>query len=281
MKNKYLMLRPFSFILTIVGCLAVQELYADPLLSETFISGERLTQNLPNTAAWYSSYSSGYSDSTGDLVSLANRHLLTYFTGSGSPQQLGVGDSLTVSFTFSLQTPVSTAAYGAIGFGLFNSGGSRISADNHGTSNTAFTDYSGYASFMNINASSAMKLAERNISGVKLINSYDSYTRTGSLGSGTDFINNQDYTMVFDLTRTADGMEVSAALSGVTGFSGLNTYTTGIETAFDTFAIYVPSAYADGYTLKSVDITAVPEPATIGMLGLGALGLLVVRRLKM
>lgn len=229
---------------------------AGVLLSESFISGERLTQNLPNTAAWYSAYaSSGISDSSGDLVSLNNRHTLAYFTDPGAAQELAVGDTLTVDFSFSLDTP----ALSHTGFrvGLFDSGGDRISADNGGSSAEVFSNYTGYASFFNLQASSAMRVEERN-SGLssKLIHAGDSFTdHTGSQGAGTTFVSGQVYAGTLILQRLSSGVRIQCSVDGEADYGVEYIDSTDLKTAFDTFVIYASSSAVVGYTLTAVDVT--------------------------
>jgi hypothetical protein len=228
------------------------------LLNETFVAGERLTENLPDTAAWYTAYAStAISDSTGDLVSSENRHIFAYFTESGSPQSLEVGESLTADMVFSLDTPA--ASTGGFRIGLFNSGGTRVATDNAGFSNDGFIDYTGYASFLNLQAASAMRLKQRTAGiGGKLINSDDSFTDlTGSMGTGTNFVSGQSYRLLLSVERIESGMVISAAIDGVDGYAATVTNTSAkIETAFDTLVVFGSSTALDGFTLTSVTISA-------------------------
>ncbi len=95
------------------------------------------------------------------------------------------------------------------------------------------------------------------------------------------------YTFVMSLTRTAAGLDIAASITGGSlGNDGVlqtsgsdaspNTYT------FDTFAIRPSSATGTAQifdtSLFQVELTQVPEPSMLALLGLGGLGLFLRRR---
>ncbi len=245
--------------LTITATEAVQE---GDLLVENFSDNERSTQGLPNSTAWYSSGSSDkLSAATGDLVSISGNHALTYFTTSGSPQALGdVGDSITASFTFSLENPVDR--WWGMYIGLFNSNEERIAADGLGTWESEFQAYQGYGATLAFNQDVAMKLLDRNKGDGSLLNTSGAFTMTSEYGTGTTFVSGQDYHAVLTLIRTFSGVEVSFALEGVSGYEGTWVDTEDVETDFDTFAIYASASGSDTYTIKELTIS-VSEGATV------------------
>ncbi len=254
----------------------------DVLLSETFPADKRLDQDLPDTAAWYNSSNSGISYSTGNLSSTSNRFYMAYFTDSGTVD-LAVGESLSISFSLALDTPDTN--YGGLRIGIFNSGGNRISSDGAGLNNPLYDDYVGYASMMNVNAGSAMKFSERNANlSEALIHSGTAYTSFNEkgLGDGATFTSGQFYEAVFTLTRTASGVEMSVAISGLEGYSATYTDTTSAFTSFDNFVIYGSTNAMDGYSLSEVEITynSIPEASTSGLLVLAIFLPLLARFLR-
>lgn len=239
---------------------------AATLLSEAFVSGQRLTQGLPSTAAWYSSSNTGVSDASGALVSSSNRHTLAYFTASGAPQALEVGHALSVDFTFSLTAPVTGT--GTLRFALLDSGGDRVSADNTGFNNAVFTDYTGYGAFLNLGSATAGSVSERGTAAEQLINGNNAWTSLASgLGTGASFVANQSYSGNLTLSRTADGVIVSVSVSGLAGYSYSYTDTDSPFVAFDTFVIF-GATNTGGYTLDNVVIgyAPIPEPASAALL---------------
>lgn len=276
-----------SRILASAGALGALGLFLAPstassatLLDESFVVGQRLTQNLPTTAAWYSSSSTGVGDASGALVSSSNRHTLAYFTASGAPQTLELGHELSVSFTFSLTTPVTST--GTLRFALLNSGGNRVSADNTGFNNAAFTNYTGYGTFLNLGSASAGAVSKRNVAADQLINGNNAWTSLGSgLGTGATFTAAQNYTANFTLARTEAGVTVSISVNGLTGYSYSLTDTESPFTAFDTFVVF-GATNTGGYTIDNVkiDYAPVPEPSSaVAWSGLAvAAGALLRRR---
>lgn len=246
-----------TFLLTLTAAALVQ---ADTLLSEKFVRKERLVQNLPMTAAWYTAYApSGLKEKKGTLISENNRYALTYFTIANTPKSLTQGESLTVSLTFSLDAPKKNTT--GLRLGVLNSGGKRIGADNVGLTHSIFSDYSGYAFFMNLQAPTAMRIQKRS-AGVsdKLIHSGAAYEKlTGDIGVGTEFSSGDTYRADITLERTASGMNVSMAVAGCDGYSASYLdVASDAETAFDTFVIYGAASAVGGFTLHGMDVTYTP-----------------------
>lgn len=272
----------FTLTSVVIGFAATAgSLNAADALTETFVTGERLTQSLPSTSAWYTSFNSQSSDASGDLVVNDNVHVISYFTDSGSPLTLNsVGDSITASVTFSMDSPVASTS--GFRIALLDSNGTRLSADNTGNDNAAFeNNYFGYGAFFNLNAATAMRLYERDVANeTKLINGNNAWTQltAGSTGTGTTF-GTGDYTADITLLQTVSGIEISVTLAGVTGYTATITDTTDLRTVFDTIAIYgAGSAMGDDYTLKSVTISSIPEPSAAALLMGATASLLLVSR---
>jgi hypothetical protein len=268
----------FTLTSVILGFAATSgSLSAEDALTETFVAGERLTQDLSSTSAWYSSYNAQASDSTGDLVVDAGDYVISYFTDSGSSLTLGsIGDSITASVTFSIDTPVDNT-FGVFRIALLDSNDTRISADGAGYSNSAFNDDTGYGAFLNLNASSAMKIYERDVVDDQLINGNNAWTSLTSENLGTGETFSGDYTLDITLLLTVDGVEISVDLSGVTGYTGTVTDTTDLQTAFDSIVIYGASSAMESFTLKDVTVSSIPEPSAAALM-MGATALLLVLR---
>ena len=133
--------------------------HATVLLDQTsWTSGNRRTQNLPTTSAWFSSTSGSLSVSGSSLrlaVISSSDLAITYFTSTSNspPVQLNVGDTLTATFkcTFNAIPTPGTASQG-FKFGLFDfADGSnvptRVSSDSSFSSSSQGLNVSGYALF--------------------------------------------------------------------------------------------------------------------------------------
>jgi Pectinesterase/MBG domain/Bacterial Ig-like domain/Carboxypeptidase regulatory-like domain/Immunoglobulin domain len=179
-----------------------------------------------------------------------------YFTASGSPVNLSVGDSLTFAGTFTL------TGFGGTGqdirFGLFNSNASRATIDlTGGNSTAAFGDDTGYAAqFVASPAGSGTPfvLYRRDVASPVITNIFNTF----GAGSGFTVIpgtgatvrqaltNATPYTLSYTVTRlSATQTQVTMSVTGGT-LSGLNF--TGTETsatpytAFDWFDFRIPGS---------------------------------------
>lgn len=213
-------------------------------LDDAFSDGERATQSLPASAAWYTSAASAnLTVSSQALVfpgdGAAAQHIVTYFTPSGSPQMLGVGDTLTLSFNFTPSTPI--AANSGWRFGLFNSGGSRVTADNLTTGHANYSAWTGYAAMVNPVSTLGAQFYERNLTGSTLIASTTAYSALGSVSASQSFSSGVTYTCIMTVTRTASGVDLVASFSG----GSLSNYTVSVSdtssafTSFDAFAMAI------------------------------------------
>lgn len=150
--------------------------------------------------------------------------------------------------------------------GLYNSGGTRISSDGAGLSNAAFEGDRGYAAFLNLNAASALRIYERDNAGQQLIHSSTPMTKLlDDTGTGTTFTSGADYTLNITLLRTDSGVQMSVAMAGISGYEGTFTDTSDIVTAFDSIVVYGASSAMDGFTLKQVAVSTIPEPSSAAM----------------
>ncbi|MDP0495260.1 MAG: hypothetical protein Q7Q73_03540 [Verrucomicrobiota bacterium JB024] len=284
--NKKL-ISPYLFAFCLSGLACSMASATTTLLSENFPTGERLTQDLPQTAAWYGTFGSGISDTTGNLTSDAQRYALAYFTDSGTIN-LAEGESIGFNFSVSVTDPASNNS--ALRIGILNSGGERISADGAGLANTIFNGYTGYCTGLSINSDNAASVYER-VPGLdpasnSLISSIsDCYETLGSkIGSGATFGNGTFYDVSLTLTHTDAGMVISVTMIDFTGYSATVTDTTDITSAFDTFVIYGTPAGMSSFSMSDIEITynQIPEPSAsmFSLLALPLLALGAVRAIR-
>ncbi|WP_157837272.1 hypothetical protein [Geminisphaera colitermitum] len=243
---------------------------------------------------WYSATSSGIpvtggvqfttNDGTADAV----RHVLTYFT---SASLSNVGDSVSLSLKFSATFTGTPSTWGAnlFGFGLYDSGGSRISANNLGATGgtgNPFSGYTGYRVAVRPRVTTTQSpfdggLRVRTGTSATLGNNGAHTEVTGGgvggiMGTARTFVSGTEYDVTYTITRTdASTLSISFGIGGLSGYSHTwsvaSTYTT-----FDTFAITLSNQNIfDSITLTDVNIssnTFIPEPKTMAaLLGLGVL----------
>jgi hypothetical protein len=95
--------------------------------------------------------------------------------------------------------------------------------------------------------------------------------------AGNSQISSNSYSYTLSIERTATGVLVSGNLG--TNLFSLADNTTPFY-SFDTLVLGSTAGINDGsyYTLDNIMVTSIPEPATIGMLGLGAVITVLFRR---
>jgi acetyl esterase len=229
------------------------------ILDESFLSGQRLTQNLPATSAWYGSDGNLSEISGGVRLTLpsGSAHVLTYFTDAGSVS-IAEGEVLRVTYRFRLEGVKGGGS--AIRLGVFNSGASRVAADNQGTANGAFEGLKGYGVFFNPDTSNAngQNIRQRLNAGSQLLNATPPWSDPVTGGSALQLAETTDYTGVFSISRTgADTVLVSHRIRiGSTLLTYLeHVYSTGFLTEFNTFAIAgVGNNRPDSIALYSVNV---------------------------
>lgn len=255
-------------------------LQATVLLNDDFSDGSRTDQNLTSSSAWYSSgNASTLTVVSNALVSASGttaRQAVTYFTNSGV-QTLGVGDSLSISFSMAETTFSSTSIFR---MGLFNSGGTRVSADNTSNSNAAFTNYTGYSLFTSptSNLPTGSTLRYRSVADPSLFGTTQNVALTGN-NPTLNLTDSAPYNFTFTITNTsASTITINALVKDSSNTTTLMNFTATDSvnhfTGFDTFAFYGANGASTSatITLDNVLVTytaAVPEPATCGLAILG------------
>jgi pectate lyase/pectin methylesterase-like acyl-CoA thioesterase len=263
-------------------------------LRERFADGDRTTQNLPDSGAWFtSSGSNNLTAIVGQATQIisSSRTLLAYFTNtSATPVNVGVNQTLTLDFTVQFTGFDTGATVGANTFvvGLLRSvanpdatsgtgftatappnTSARVSGDfgsNNPTTN-AFNNYGGYAAMTYTGPSGAdtpIRLYARTGTSASLLNSTSPFTQfTGDAPApSTGMAVNTDYRGTLTLQNTVNGVSVSYTLKDATTGSVVMTYSAtqpaASFTQFDTAAFYLSkNANSANYNfiIKAVDVS--------------------------
>ena len=222
------------------------------LLNDFFTDNDRTNQVLPDSAQWFYAGQTVASARLTTSPPLSAQDLvltpggtaamaLAYFTASGSPQTLAVGESIT--FQASVPLDVLANAADGIRFGLFDSGAQRAAADSEAGTNAAIYDqYHGYSVWLNPGASGGFNLYRRDGSGQNPFTAAASTllapNNTANLALSTSVERIPRFSMT--ITRLSAGMQIEA---GINGRSIVRTETTTAAAAsFDTLAFFFTSA---------------------------------------
>jgi pectate lyase/pectin methylesterase-like acyl-CoA thioesterase len=258
------------------------------VMSDSFADGERLTLAPPASATWLKAQAS-----TADTVTTGSAQftwnttsadlISAYFTSAGLPVTPGIGETLSISLTFSftgLNPAAITAPSPGLRFGILDSKGSRP-ADNGGTSNAAYVGDTGYGlftSFSTTGGGTAFTINRRTTtSSNNIFNTGADFTTIGA-GGGTAraFANNTDYVLTYSLTRlSATQTSIAASITGGTLGNDYNFSTTETsaapETTFDYFGWRVSSSnFASSITFKNLSVTLGLVPPAITVQPAGA-----------
>jgi hypothetical protein len=265
MKTKQALLTGLTaFVLTLPFMVSAQ----DTLLNDTFSDGSRTDQNLPGSAAWY--YGTSTTNPTcavvaGELVTsrttnttVGSVQLTAFFTPSGFPKVLvNPGSYITLSFKFISPNTNATAA-DLLRFGLFSSGGNRISADLPvaNGADAKFNNWKGYSAWVGVGGSgtAAATLRERTAANTTLFAS-GANTTIQTLAATAPVPTNTYVTGTLTLSNTIAGLVYSGGIGSYT-FSG--TDATPTATSFDSVAFFISTALfqTNGFRFDDVKVTA-------------------------
>jgi hypothetical protein len=227
----------------------------DILLEQNFANGNRATQQLPASAAWFVSEADGVLQNKRGLSSAPNRHLIAYFAETEKPVSLAVGESLVLQLSFSAREPLPKG--GVFRMGFFNSDGKRIAADGAGSSNPAFLGYQGYTAHLDFNSPKAISFHRRS-EGIsdKLIAGNEAFgdPLSRSTGTGAQFQSDTFYTVNFKLTRTAGGVTISCDVPEFGDFAATTDDSQNPVTTFDTIVIYGARSGMSRFALDRIRI---------------------------
>lgn len=292
-----------SFLLAgtiaLAPCLAFAQ---TTLLDDSFADGNRSGQNLTSSSAWFGTSGATTLTATTGAMTLATgtsgRGAVTYFTTAGSPQALGIGETITAQLSFTVTGPLTTTSTNTFRLGLLNSSdGTRISTDNHGT---AYLNYTGYVTSFSLNSTADLsggaisvheKLASSNTNIGTFGTGGANYASLGTDGPSANpgnFTLSADtaYVATFSITRTgADSLNFASSITGGS-FNSFHLWTitdpSASALAFDTFAFHVNSNTVTTTVVSNALIThAIPEPSTYALIfgGLALAGVIVRRRM--
>ncbi|MCC5805196.1 MAG: hypothetical protein JJU00_02605 [Opitutales bacterium] len=122
------------------------------LLDDTFSTGTRGVQNLPDQSAWYASSAERLTVQNGALEGVmdgSSRLWMTYFT-DGAPTALEDGEVLRVAMDFEVTAPNAGNENRGLRIGLFNyAAGTRVTEDGISSSGANGTGVTGYLVNMN------------------------------------------------------------------------------------------------------------------------------------
>jgi pectate lyase len=263
-------------------------------LRERFADGDRTTQNLTASAAWFtSSGSSNFTATVGQATQLvsSSRTLLAYFTDAATaPITVGPNQTLTFEFTVqfsgfdtgasvgsntfavgllrSVANPSAVSGTGFVSTGSPNTN-ARVSGDfgSNNPGSNVFTNYGGYTAMTYIGLSGAptpVKLYARTGANAALMNSTNPYTQfTGAPAvPSTAMAANTDYRGTLTLQNTDTGIAVNYTLTEAATGNSVMAYS-AVQAArsftqFDTVAFYLSKAGASAnynMIIKTADVS--------------------------
>ncbi|HEX8354339.1 MAG TPA: immunoglobulin domain-containing protein, partial [Pyrinomonadaceae bacterium] len=257
------------------------------LVNDSFADGSSTNQALPNSVRIFKGRAATVRNDAPGSVTFDMTNTGTsaegfwgFFTNSGSPVNLGVGDKLSVSGTFSLTGFVGTAQ--DVRFGVLNSLGTRNVNDLTGGMNDAtFANDPGYAlDFWPSGTGSPFVVWRRTVvTGNNPFNSAGDFSAipgTGATARQT-LANGTPYTLNYTIERvTATSTKISVSVTGGAlnnlNFTSVESSTTP-NTAFDYFAFRIGgNGFAQKVTFTNWTaehtpslpvITAQPQPSSL------------------
>ncbi len=251
------------------------------------------TVGSPVNTTWYENHWGVSVDkSQGNALSVnygdANgfRAIRGVWNGGADYVRLGttVGEKVTFSFDFFYLQADANNQYGngsnAIRFGLFNNGGTNPSGDSQGNFTTGLADDTGFWGAGNRNDTNSGGSSTTAGGGLLWYSTNAQPVYTGS-GVNLNVIigDTNTHAVKIVLERTAAStVKYTAFLDN----TELNSTTATHAGNFDANEVAFWSAVSDGSSTKitydNIQITAVPEPMSLSLLGLGGLALLRRRR---
>lgn len=249
------------------------------LLSDTFSDGERSTQNLPGSAKWFTRETAGTSVSGGQLVTSPSADMRGGIAYLDAAQTIDVLYEMTLMFQYSFSTAFSQD-YSFL-FGLYNSGGTKMTADGAFNSATFFND-AGYVAAgifaADPSGGGRYHLHERTSGANNLITAANMPMMGSAIKQTGAAAINTPYTASLTLQRTGiDTMVIRATIDGQTL---IRTDSVSVVTSFDQIGIFGLSGVG---TLKIDNVyvtyqSMIPEPSTVGLVGISLAALWRARR---
>jgi hypothetical protein len=255
---------PLSLIssMLLFACASMQA-QAVNLLNETWSSGQRDVQNLPNSARWYSSSPGDVTVARGSLTQRtpSTAFVIAYFT-NGAPVTLEPGQTLEVKYSYSITGIASSG--GLFRAGVFNStAGGRIKADTFGTNKREFTGYRGYlVNKANISRGSVSLQKRVSTTSSNLMSAIAAYSGVGdSYSNWPGLLSGITYNASLSITRNRDdSVTLVSTLSDPNGeiYNVSRTDSSDTCISFDTFAMALGGDSGDAFVLRSVEARTIP-----------------------
>lgn len=273
--------------LILTFCLSTPAAEIRIILDEEFSGPNRTTQNLPQSAAWFSGTASSHlvHDSENGSLGLisaptSSRHIIAYLTTPCEPIiKLKEGDDLLVEYTIHLINPNTTditVPSNSFRIGLFDSqlagtGVQRIEADNlggvSGTNSSSFFDsYVGYRVDSILHSVPTVSPArffrrQADSTGAALLVLTTAYTPAiANSGPAVDFIDGIYHGQLRITNNGGQGVSFYHRLAHEDPEMDIQLEVSGVDTSvdrvttFDTLAFGINSRVAEGFTLKEVTV---------------------------
>lgn len=223
---------------------------------------------------------------TGNALSLTTTSTSTTIfrrlAGEFTAQSLAnVGDSITLSVDFRMTT-LGTTGNTNRGFkvGLFNNNGTSLTADVATTAEatiTSLSDDKGYFVGIGTGTTGTTAIMKENGLAASFMAGTDIDYLTPSGGLSPQIGDLLAHSLVLTITKdTAGTLKVDFTLDGgavdLTSGGGTTLVTSFNEVGFSN------GAYQTGFVIDNINVTTIPEPATMSILALGALMLQRLRR---
>ena len=163
-------------------------------------------------------------------------------------------------------------------FGLLYSDAARLTSD----ANTTLSVQGGYGVFINPQTTTVAFREKGTTNGV-LFSAITNDRWLGSVGGTADpaltMVQNTTYSIEYTITRMENGsLDFFFSMTdGTASTSYSANRVTNPLYSYDTVGIAWGNAFGDGL-IDNVNISVIPEPATLGLLGLGAAALMGFRR---
>ena len=211
---------------------------------------------------------------------------------AGLPVTLGVGQSLTLTVNFSGTGMWNGSAgdNGGLIFGLYNSGGTAMTADENSTATGGTTaTYNGYFGDIGYNTTAGISTKFYSRTGAAgatdELGYYSKMTGATLVQIGTfnntgnaDLADGTAYTLTYTIENAGGGvMDFTAAIANTGGTDNFTfSDTSGLYNSFDTlvFGNYDKTS-AVSLNITGISVQAVPEPSMFAFAGLGLAGLLL------
>ncbi len=270
-QNKMKNLLTRSQLIALVACYAIS-LNGQTLLEETWSDGERSTQSLTNSAAWYSSGSGSLTSAVGSMTQMLTNTTamdIAYFTDAyDSVVSLAVGETLELAYSISFINRIPPLqSYFRVG--LYKTiVDPRITADGGATSNPAYVGATGYIlNTGGLNPGVNVDLRRRNnATSSNLMSSTSAYaTLSGNTTFQTNVDNDVIYNGVLRITRTGESINtIQATLTApddTVVFSFASTDSTSVYKDFNTVAFISGGSNGDAFKLTSVKVSVIAAPS--------------------